>query len=119
MTISEFISEFGDLFPIQVVRGKAISYDAAPDDEWFPEDVREGFNFKTSKWEDLEVAHIPDGITNLPNPARERTGLFIRFRPPDEKWLYYPIEMLVVQTISGATVPDEAVEAAVFYVCNL
>lgn len=113
--IGEFISKFGHLFPINVVRGTAISFDAAPDDEWFPEDVREGFNFKTSKWEDLEVAHIPDGETNLPNGTLERTGLFIRFRPPGEKWLYYPIEILVVQTIEGATVPDEAVEAAEFY----
>jgi hypothetical protein len=116
MTISEFISKYGQFFPVEVVRGKAFSFDAEPNVEWFPREIKEAFNFKTSNWEPVEHPIQEEDDIKIPRVALKKSGLFIRFRPPGEKWLLYPIEMTIVQTISGATVPNEALMSAQFYV---
>ncbi len=115
MTISEFIAKFGKYFPIEVVEGTAYSLDKEPNyAEWHPKDFRKRFNFKNSKWVALRDPVIEGDMLSI---TIERTGLFVRFRPPGEKWLYFPLESSLVKTIPEATVLDEVVDVGRFYAC--
>lgn len=115
MIISEFIAKFGKHFPIEIVEGTAYSFDKDPNyAEWHPKDFRKRFNFKTSKWVALRDPVIEDVTVET---TIERAGLFIRFRPPAENWLYFPLNLSLVQAIPETTVPEEAVDTARFYAC--
>lgn len=113
MTINEFLSKFREFFPVEIVRGTAFTFDKKEPFEWSPENVKECFNFQTNKWEDAKDIHVDD--TSGLKVAFRETGLFVRFRPPDEKWIYYPIKTSVENVSLETIVPDKAVKSAEWY----
>lgn len=115
MLVSEFISRFRNSFPIEITQGTAFSFDPEPDIEYFPYEIKQRLNLENNEWEDLPEPHIIDEHLDELKPALVKTGMFIRFRPPYEKWLYYPLEIYSAQAVINSAVPNEAIKAVHFY----